>query len=117
MSIRVAQLAKELGLKPPELLEKLNAIGIPIKSQGMPLDDAQEKKAREELGKKEEKAEKKTAAKKTTAKKADAKASSKPSKEDEARAKRLEAVRLNRLLERQRELRVQIRDFWVLTLI
>ena len=90
MSIRVAQLAKELGLKPPELLDKLNEIGIPIKTQGMPLNDAQEKKAREELGKDAKKEEKKTAAKKTSAA---AKKSDKPSKEEEAKKKRLEAVK------------------------
>lgn len=90
MSIRVAQLAKELGLKPPELLDKLNEIGIPIKTQGMPLNDAQEKKARAELGKDAKKEEKKAAAKKTSTA---AKKSDKPSKEDEAKKKRLEAVK------------------------
>ena len=91
MSIRVAQLAKELGLKPPELLEKLNAIGISIKSQGMPLNDAQEKKARAELGKDDKKDEKKTAAKSSS--KATAKKSTKLTKEEEAKKKRLEAVK------------------------
>ena len=92
MSIRVAQLAKELGLRPPELLEKLNAIGIPIKSQGMPLNDAQEKKARAELGQADKKDEKKAAVSASTSA-ASKKKSTKPSKEDEARAKRLEAVK------------------------
>ena len=97
MSIRVIQLATELGLKPTELVKKLNDIGIPIKSVGMTLDDAQEKTAREKLvsadKKEDDKPSKKTA---STAKKSAAKKDAKPSKEDEARAKRAEAVKAER---------------------
>ena len=94
MSIRAMQLAKELNLKPAELIKQLNAAGIAIKSAGMTLDDAQEKAAREALGKSTDKSadEKKAAPKKANSK---AKAA-KPSKEDEARAKRLEAVKAER---------------------
>ena len=95
MSIRVIQLATELGLKPPELLKELQKIGIDIKSVGMTLDDAQEKKARAELGKTEKDDAKKSASK-TKSAKANAKADAKDSKEDEKRAKRLEAVKAER---------------------
>ena len=55
MSIRAMQLAKEMGLRPPELIKKLNDAGIAIKSAGMTLTDDQEKKAREALSGKKEK--------------------------------------------------------------
>ena len=85
MSIRVIQLASELGLKPPELLKKLQAIDINIRSVGMTLDDAQEKKARAELGNKDKDEEKKSSGTAKTAKKSDGKKNAKLSKEEEAK--------------------------------
>lgn len=101
MAIRVLQLAKEMGLTPPDLIKKLNAIGIPVRSPGMTLDDAQEKTARESLAKKDEEKEdilKKSAAKKdgSKAKKASDTKDKKLSSEEEAKKRRLEAVAAER---------------------
>lgn len=66
MAIRVMQLAKELSLTVPEMIEKLQSIGINVKSGPMPLNASQEKLAREKFGKTEVKKEEKPKVKKAT---------------------------------------------------
>ena len=89
---RLFELAKELGLRPPEMVKKLNDLGLSIKSAGMTLDDAQEKIARENLCDDKVKAEEinvVNSKKSTTKSKKDI---TSKSKQDELHEKRLAAI-------------------------
>jgi translation initiation factor IF-2 len=77
-TLKVYELAKELGLPPLELVDKLNGLNIKVKSHMSDLAASDAMRARSELGEKKASAAKKTATK--TRKKSDTAASPEPAK-------------------------------------